>query len=178
MMVLKMWAGRCKLIGCITTDWMNNWEYIPSCATVSSTLLPVWYQFALISNSILLFSLFQQWRVCSIFPAAQSGAIYQRADTSGATRSRKKKRNQGAFRLFAATNTLLWKQKESGKDWRTLPKDIFSFEQCVSFVRLSLWQDLNVSSCVSLPFWKHYGNFFQALPLQKSCPASGKFSSF
>lgn len=93
-MVLKMWAGRCKLIGRITTDWMNNWEYIPSCATVSSTLLPVWYQFALISNSILLVSLFQQWRVCSIFPAAQSGAIYQRADTSGATRRKKKKKKE------------------------------------------------------------------------------------
>lgn len=172
-MLLKMWAGYRKLIGCVTTDWINNWGWIPSCATVPSTLLLVWHQFALISNSILLFSLFQQWGVCSIFPAAQSGAIYQHADTSKANplRPKKKKGTRGALRLFAATNNLLWKQKESGKDWRTLPKDIFSFEHCVSFVCLCLWQDLNVSSSVSLPFRKHYGNFLQALPSQKSCPA-------
>lgn len=95
-MLLKMWAGYRKLIGCVTTDWINNWGWIPSCATVPSTLLLVWHQFALISNSILLFSLFQQWGVCSIFPAAQSGAIYQHADTSKANPLRpKKKKEQG-----------------------------------------------------------------------------------
>lgn len=54
--------------------------------------------------------------------------IYQCAHTSWAT-----KRNCGAFWLFAATNNLLWKQKESWEDWRTLPEDSFPFQQCVSF---------------------------------------------
>lgn len=77
--------------------------------------------------------------------------IYQRTDTSWAT-----KRNCRAFWLFAATNNLLWKQKESWEDWRTLPKDIFPFQHCVSFVGHYL--QLNSFGFVLPPIKKYYVN--------------------
>lgn len=88
----------------------------------------VWYQFALISSTILLL-LSQQWKLRSMFPPAQSGMIYHCADTSWAT-----KRNSRAFWLFAAANNLLLKQKESWEDWRKdTAKGYFSISE------LSLW---------------------------------------
>lgn len=88
----------------------------------------VWYQFALISSTILLL-LSQQWKLRSMFPPAQSSMIYHCADTSWAT-----KRNSRAFWLFAAANNLLLKQKESWEDWRKdTAKGYFSISE------LSLW---------------------------------------
>lgn len=87
-MAFKMWAGRCKLISRITADWMNQVGIVYRPARRAKRFTSVWYQFALISSSILPFLPSRQWGGCSVFPAAQSDAIYQCADTRRATKKK------------------------------------------------------------------------------------------
>lgn len=116
------------------SEWITGDVYCPELQW-AKCFSSVWYQFALISSSILLF----------YYPNNENAALSSLQlnptwSISVQTLVEQQKENCRAFWLFAATNNLLWKQKESCEDWRTLPEDIFPILTLSLPLGYYLWQ--------------------------------------
>lgn len=112
------------------TEWITHQIYCPA-QQQSKCFLFTWIAICINKQQHYSFLLSEQWNRCSIFPLAQSTMIYQCAHTGWATRGSR------AFRLFSATNNLLWKQKESKTEGHC--RRIFVFQHTFSG-GFPLWQ--------------------------------------